>query len=144
MLYTHTHTRARAPMHTHTHTLVVCSHCERAVLPAWWSGQTSGEGALAKVRVGKAPCQAGNENGGFQAGGSPLSVPLWSPIQTEVPLFGPHTPVVWLWLQQAHLFLFLFSSFLVGCSLSWGPGLAPALSPTLCSKRRPHRFWVAP
>jgi hypothetical protein len=77
---------------------------------------SSGEGAAAKVKVGKAPCQAGCEAGGFQAGGGPLCAPL-VPHQTELPLYGPHTPVVWLWSQKAHLFLFLFSSFPMG----WSP-----------------------
>lgn len=43
------------------------------MLPALHGGGgDSGEGAAAKVRVGKAPCQAGYEDGGFQAGGSPF------------------------------------------------------------------------
>lgn len=90
------------------------------------------------------------QDGGFQAGGGPLlSVPLWSSPRTELPLCGPHTPVVWLWPQQPHLFLFLFSSFPVGQSLSLRPGLPPALSPALCSERRPGgrlqlRFGVGP
>ena len=89
--------------------------------------------------VGKAPCQAGCEDKTVvsKLGGGPLlSVPLWSSTRTELPLCGPHTPVVWLWPQQPHLFLFLFSSFPVGQSLSLRPELPPALSPALCSERR--------
>lgn len=102
--------------------------------------------AAAKVKVGKAPCQAEYENGDFQAGGGPLWSLLLLPTSTRtraththtythirLPLFGPHTSVVWLWPRQAGLFLFLFSSFPMGWSPSLRPGLPHALSPTpLC------------
>lgn len=45
----------------------------------------------------------------FPSWGVPFCLcPFGPPTRTELPLFGPHTPVVWLWLGLAHLFLFLF------------------------------------
>lgn len=67
-------------------------HCERVVLLTQWRLGDSGEGAAARVRVGKAPCQDRCEDGGFQAGGGPfLFVPLWFPPSRQSCLCLVHT-----------------------------------------------------
>ena len=122
----------------------------RVMLPALRRGETVVRGQLPRWGWGKPRARLAVRTVVSRLGGCPLlSVPLRSPTRTELPLCGPHTPVVWLWPRQPHLFLFLFSSFPVGPSLSLRPGLPPALSPALCSKRRLGGrlqlwFWVGP
>lgn len=104
------------------------------MLPAWWRG--GGEGAAARVRVGKAPCQAGYAHRWFPSWGVPF-VPVWSPIGRVAVVLSTYS--CGLAVARTGSFLPLPVFFLPHglAPSSCRPGLPHALSPTLCFHGRP-------